>query len=345
MTVLAKNPHRTDARWAQLILDAAASGAGLSTGELLALAGFGGLDLHREMRVDQGLITALWTTAADHAGRPEIGLDLMQRLHPSAIGPLAFELMAAPTFREAAQDFFRHSPLISDMWRFDLIESGARASVRIRSTDPSAQISHHSFDAIVGACVLMTRDWLSGGHIGYDEVHFSHPHFGRAELYEQHLGCRCHFDAEETRLSLPAALLARAMPSADADVHAAIGAALESRQQAGNGLRIAVENCISHRINKGQPISRAVVAQTLGLSERALLRRLAEQQLSYRQISEQLLESLARRWLMRQSAESVAEQLGYSDAAALGKMIKRRTGQTITELRREAGISTRFRQA
>lgn len=336
---------RTDARWAQLILQAAASGAAVSPAELLHMAGLRAPDWSTERRIDQGVITAIWTTAAHHAGRPEIGLDLMQHLHPSAIGALAFELMAAPTFREAAQDFFRHSPLISDMWQFDLQEIGNRAIVRIRPTDPNAPVSHHSLDAIVGACVLMTRDWLSGGRIAYDEVEFAHPDFGRGELYAQRLGCRCRFNTAETRLSLPADRLALAMPAADADIHAAIHASLESRQRDTKDLRASIEQCIRRRISAGAQFSRALVAEELQMSERVLLRRLADQRLSFRQVSEQLVESLARRWLMRQPAESVAEQLGYCDAAALGKMIKRRTGQTITELRRQAGVTTRIRDA
>lgn len=80
--------------------------------------------------------------------------------------------------------------------------------------------------------------------------------------------------------------------------------------------------------------SRHTVSVKLEIGERTLLRRLKDENLTYKEVQEQVFEKLILRRLQRGEAmESIAEKLGYSDAKSLEKMFKRRTGLGIRQLR------------
>lgn len=80
--------------------------------------------------------------------------------------------------------------------------------------------------------------------------------------------------------------------------------------------------------------SRHTVFAKLEIGERTLLRRLKDENLTYKEVHAQVFEKLTLCRLQRGEAmESIAEKLGYSDAKSLGKILKRRTGLGIRQLR------------
>lgn len=85
-------------------------------------------------------------------------------------------------------------------------------------------------------------------------------------------------------------------------------------------------------------INEAGVARSLFVSKRTLARRLESEGTGYRQIREQFLEELARRYMLesRQTVDTVAASLGYHDAAAFRKAFKRWTGKTPRSFRAAA---------
>lgn len=66
--------------------------------------------------------------------------------------------------------------------------------------------------------------------------------------------------------------------------------------------------------------SRYTVFAKLEIGERTLLRRLKDENLTYKEVHEQVFEKLTLRRIQRGEAMgSIAEKLGYSDAKSLGK--------------------------
>lgn len=82
------------------------------------------------------------------------------------------------------------------------------------------------------------------------------------------------------------------------------------------------------------------VAARLGISERTLHRRLAADGYSYRQLDERVRRNMAERLLVDSSLglESIAQQLGYSEAAGFSRAFKRWTGYSPNQWRRRLPV-------
>ncbi|HXG27880.1 MAG TPA: AraC family transcriptional regulator ligand-binding domain-containing protein [Nevskiales bacterium] len=290
--------------------------------------------LFSHARIPQRSITALWRAAEQLTGRRDIGLDVLDHFHIAALGPLAYELLAAATFREAANDFLRHATLISETWQFTLCERKGRARIVIATRDSQAEVSHHSYDAIIAAALRFTRDWLSGGNVTFDEIWFRHPDFGLATRYRERLGCRCRFGATEYALCFDAALLDTPMPAADHEVHGALDQRLQRQMERLDPFSARVERALREILRAGAKPRRAIVATRLGLGERTMLRRLSAESETFSKLSRRVREQLARESLAAGATlAQTAEQLGYADAASLNKALKRWTGGGARSLR------------
>jgi AraC-like DNA-binding protein len=94
------------------------------------------------------------------------------------------------------------------------------------------------------------------------------------------------------------------------------------------------------------PDSRAVAA-ILGLSNRALRRRLAAQGATFRSLADDVVVELARRYLRdtELSIAAVAERLGYSEPGSFARAFRRWTAITPEEFRRNASAHEAARPA
>lgn len=287
-----------------------------------------------EARITQSDITALWKAADRLSGRADIGLDVLEHFHFQTLGPVAFKMMAARTFGQSIEEIFRHIPLISETWHFELSRQGSYGMVKYRLADPKAEVTHHSYDAFASACVRMLRDAYPSQLFRLEEIWLAHPDFGLVKNYEQRLGCHCRFNAPGYALCFDAKLLDMPLPSADPELYQTLDTRLDHQTRTRQSLSADIEKAILNLIEQGLPPSRQSVAARLELGERTLLRRLKAESKTYKTIQEAVCERLARQWLKHgDTTDSVAERLGYADAASLGKMLKRRTGLGIRALR------------
>ena len=109
---------------------------------------------------------------------------------------------------------------------------------------------------------------------------------------------------------------------------------LNARKSNVSALRIMVENAITPLLPHGT--ARAdVVAQALGMSERTLARRLAEEGTTFLEIQRVLKASLARRYLEEENfpISKIAWLLGFEEASSFTHACKRWTGKTPKQLR------------
>jgi AraC-like DNA-binding protein len=109
---------------------------------------------------------------------------------------------------------------------------------------------------------------------------------------------------------------------------------LHSRKSNTSGLRVTVENTISPLLPHGQA-KMNVVAKKLGMSDRTLTRRLAEEGVTFNEILQQLKASLSIRYLEDKSMpiSKIAWLLGFEDASSFSHACRRWTGKSPRELR------------
>jgi AraC-like DNA-binding protein len=114
----------------------------------------------------------------------------------------------------------------------------------------------------------------------------------------------------------------------------AVGAA--SRPSASRAPRALVENEVQKLLPHGKA-KRPSVAKTLGLSERTLTRKLADEGASYEQVVDQLRRSLALEYV-KEGGLSLSQKawlVGYEGSTSFNHAFRRWTGRSPSEARNE----------
>lgn len=324
----------TNLQWAQMIAQVIAEGCHVDRDRLFAEAKLSTNAWQSITRVNQDDITALWRAADRLGAPPDIALGVLEHFHFRTLGPLVFKMMVATTFRQSIIEALHQISLVSEAWRYSLSEQGNFGVMTFRLTNPKMEITHHSYDAFISACTRTMQDCFPGDNYRFAEIWFAHPDFGLRNKYEQLLGCTCKFNTSSYAICLESRVLDLPLASADPLLYESLDSRLKHQTLNLKNLSGSIETAILSLIDSDLIPSRKTVADKLGLGERTLLRRLQDEDISYKEIQEQVFEKLALHWLKRsESMNFIAEKLCYSDAASLRKMLKRRTGLSVRELR------------
>jgi len=169
------------------------------------------------------------------------------------------------------------------------------------------------------------------------QARFAHPAPPHAPAYERHLGCPCVFDAERHALRFSADTLARRARQANPIATALLRAGCETELAE-----------LAHRQGYGGSVARALarlgdpgasmkaVASLLGLGDRTLRRRLAEEGTTFSAIAGEVQRRIATRQLdcAQVRIEDVAANSGYSDAANFRRAFIRWTNMSPAQYRR-----------
>jgi AraC-like DNA-binding protein len=159
-----------------------------------------------------------------------------------------------------------------------------------------------------------------------------------ASKFAHFLGRNIEFGSDADEIVFPAGSAEWTLVNADLRLNKILLKVCEeslNRESATGALRIAVENAISPLLPHGQAHAN-VVAKKLGMSERTLLRRLAEEDVTFTQVLQHLKASLATRYLEddRMPISRIAWLLGFDDASSFSHACRRWTGKSPRELRR-----------
>ncbi|AMO69165.1 AraC family transcriptional regulator [gamma proteobacterium BDW918] len=322
------------AQWANMVANVTAAACGFDREQLFKEAGIPLSAWDSVSRVNQEELTALWKLAQRLTGRVDLGLDVLEHFHFRTIGSLAFKMMVAKTFRQSILEALDQISLVSEVWKFSLTEERGLGVMRFRLANPSLEVTHYSYDAFICACVRVLQDCFPNNTYKYAEIWFAHPDFGLKDIYEAKLSSHCRFNCKEYALCLDAKLLDLPLQSADPQLYESLDTSLDYQVRTLNSQSAIIEKAILKLIDEGVAPSRQTVSAKLEIGERTLLRRLKDENLTYKEVQEQVFEKFTLRQLQRgESMEAIAEKLGYSDAKSLGKMLKRRTGLGIRQLR------------
>jgi AraC-like DNA-binding protein len=111
-------------------------------------------------------------------------------------------------------------------------------------------------------------------------------------------------------------------------------AAVAGRRGDMSHLRTRVENAISSMLPHGRVVVEDV-ARSLGMSERALTRKLSDEGLKFTEILQQLRRDLAARYLddRKLQVSKIAWLLGFHEVSAFTHAFKRWTGKTPSQVR------------
>ncbi len=269
--------------------------------------------------------------ATDLLGDPELGLHLGQTIRLAHFGTLGYLFHACGTLGGALSRLEKYQRLAYDFNPMQ-VQISATAVELVWSTDqglPGRRVDECAITALITlarALVPRPADPL--------RVQFVNPP-PAAESQEElrrFFGCPVIFAGADTRVALPAELIAEPLSNPDAGLRDLLESQAQIMLQSlpqQNDLAQRVALQLARALPNGAP-SQADVAQALGLSTRSLHRGLARVGLQYREVLARTRQQLANRYLAdpRLQLAEVAQLCGYSEQSAFTRAYKSWSGVT-----------------
>jgi AraC-like DNA-binding protein len=251
-----------------------------------------------------------------------------RRYHPTTHGMWGFALLSSPNVRSAIEVSLRYFDLSYSFNRVSFEVSGREARLIYDSSDNPDDLQAALVERDLGALVTFKHD-IHGKMLPLQSLQLRTSRPAYAAAFAPLFGVEPRFGAERNCLTFDADMLELRHPLADAF-----------------GLRVCEEQCrllIERRGDRsgvagtvraqilrrpGEFPSMKVVAAQLGTSTRTLHNQLARESTSYRELMEEIRETLAEELLSasRLSVDEIAQRLGYADTSSFVSAFKRWKG-------------------
>jgi AraC-like DNA-binding protein len=277
----------------------------------------------------------LWRLAVEATGDPSFGLEVARHTSPITFHALGFSLAASGSVREAFDRMVRYYRLVSDITTIRFEERGPNYRVEIL-TEPSIHPGIEAIDAVVAVAVRLCRS-LTDRQFSPVGVELQRQAPPDPAPFARCFRAPITFGASADALTLPKDRCDERIPGANPEVArandliAAQALARWDRSQLADRVRIL----LTDRLPTGAP-SQAEVARTLGMSPRALQRRLTVETTTYAALIDDTRRELALAYLRegRYSMTDIGYLLGFSGAASFTRAFRRWTGQTPSDYQR-----------
>lgn len=329
--------HRTpsvSASLTQAVLLAAAR-LGLDRAALLTASGLQEAQLgDPDARIDFPHQERLWDAIQARLPNPEPGLALGRALSPASFSALGYLLQSSTTLGEALESALRYQRLVGEGGHVTIEAQPEVIWVAYRPLNPEQSATRPRALALLGFWARQLKALLPGLQLA--GCRFMHRQPEHIDDYAAAFACPLHFEAQDYALGLPKAMVGVALPQANAPLrdllrqHAeGLLARLPSASVSGRVVAL-----LGEQLTRGEP-GRAALASELGLSERTLQRRLAEEGNSYQQLLADTRRQLAERYIGEGNlpATDIAALLGYSEPSVFFRAFRHWTGLTPGEYR------------
>ncbi|EDM80381.1 putative transcriptional regulator [Plesiocystis pacifica SIR-1] len=258
---------------------------------------------------------------------PGLGIRLGARAPVPILGLMGFALMTSATLGDALRQLVELLPAQSDAFRLDFVSGEGQATLYLSVPGDFGRCQDIALVAsIVG--VQGVASHLTGRVVPIvGELAVAAPEGWREVGLPE--GMRCTFDAPEHRVVFRTEDLERPVVSAEPVANRLIvGQVREQLARLPEGQSLAER---SRRLLEDEPRLRsaAQLARALGVSERALRRRLAEAGTSFREQRDAALRRRAIALLEQPeiSLSDIAERLGFADSPSFSRAFARWVGE------------------
>ncbi len=299
-------------------VDAAALCAAAGEHDLLARDG--------ETRTSIERTWDLWAAGTQRSGERTLATRFGLATRLEDLGLYGFAILTAPTVREATSRASRFLGLVSDSGRLVVVERAGSAHLRFER-EGARSLGHSAANETVLAQWLAALRQVVGPVAGID-LGFRHAASAAdAKRIEATLGCRVRWRSAHDEVVAPRELLDQPLRTRNDEMSSYFGAEVQSREAeraAAGGLEGQVRHCVASALADGEPQIEAV-ARELGWSERTLRRRLAESEVSFRDLVQEVRRERASMLLedARLSLTEIAFALGFSEASAFTRAARR----------------------
>ena len=279
---------------------------------------------------------ALHELLDQHLG-PAFSVRIGQQMQIDDYGVLGLSWRTCVNAGEIFKRSERYFQLLSNTYVFKVEAAGNLSHIylyRQAHRRGVALSNQATFSATVVVLQAMTET-----DIAPVQVAFQHEPPRSLDGYHEAFGCPVLFNQPHNCMTYTTAALATRTAKADASIHQFLMARVN---EATNGIEVStnriceeVELLIQDALPSGIP-SVVQVAEHMGMSNRTLTRRLAENGVTFRDLIKKTQEGVAKK-LLKGTARSVAEiafETGFSEQSAFNRAFKRWTGLSPIEYRK-----------
>lgn len=326
---------------------------------LLAVAAARGLDAEALLRevgiapeilrephagVPVARVHALVRRLLARTGDAALGLEAARHYHAETFGLLGAVAALAPTARKVVRLFLDYVDLTYTFFVVDFVETDdGLGRIVIVDDEDLGPLRRFYVDRELAFVCAIAREFWPDRHRGLlHAVEFDYPEPPEADRYRAYFPCPVRFGAERATFVLDLAHDERR-----AGQNALGLALLEEQLSAFAGARRDGEP-LTRRVRREMTLAIALrqtlpelstIAAGMGLSERALRRRLAAEGTSFRVLADEVIARLAKQYLAdrTRSVADVAARLGYAEPASFVRAFRRAVGTTPDAFRSAKG--------
>jgi AraC-like DNA-binding protein len=280
-------------------------------------------------------LDALVERALDLTNDPALGLHWWDRATFGAFGAVGHALSVARSFRAGTELMVRYWPLFSSVPLISLRDEPGLFRITLKRHSPSLRVHRTYMEAAAFALRRLLRQ-CAGIHGVPRSISFDYPAPDYLADYETVLRCPLQFDAAATEIVIDEEHAQRPQPNYSADLEARLREYADAllAQQGHDGLSARVLQLLRTRPDTLRS-TMDEVATLLGTSGRTLRRRLQTEGMPFPVLVQRVQREQAEAMLLdpTRSVKQVAHALGFADASAFHRAVRRWTGKSPTALR------------
>ncbi len=281
----------------------------------------------------------LFEAAAKALNDPLFALRLTQNVDPREFGALAYLGISSKTLGDSLLNLQRYMRVATGAWNMEVVVQGDLAVLEITPDHPDFFNYQRATDWFIANLIHCYQLFIARTYPPI-EVQFVAPlaeHEIQAE-YERLLGCPVSFECEKCKIILDREALQFPIKSSDMRLLKVLkmhcDQFLQDQELVQSEFITSVQKKIIDLLPSGHSKAKFIAAE-LDLTQRTMLRRLADEGTSFSELRETIRRDLASKYLQDKSLslKEITYLLGYSDQSAFSVAFKRWNGCTPKEAR------------
>lgn len=303
---------------------------GANFSEFCADLGIAPEDLNNsEKLVDFEPAARVWDIALEQTGDPLLGLHIGEEISPGILGMTGYLMQNCRSLHEAMLAFCKFNKVFSSIFEYRFHDDKNLTHIHFQPHEfwmkKYPESARQSVDLSMSG-LLRLFHLLVDRRIVPVKAELAYPKRS-IEEYERILGCAVKFNSVKNTLTFDENTVKLPVSRHDVSLFSFFNDTLQQKLEERTKLKGFAETLKTQILTKfkGQVPPIEIAASTVGLTTRSLQRKLKEENVSYRELGNQIKKELTGSILKNSNVKvkDIAALLGYSDSSAFRKAFKK----------------------
>ncbi|UZE95587.1 AraC family transcriptional regulator [Alkalimarinus alittae] len=287
--------------------------------------------LEKAQRLTMDETVNLWGACISETRDPFFGLHLGEQVRPSTFHIVGYTLMNSASLCEAFDKLNQYQRLISEGGVFQRVPSAKGVWLIYHPRPATIPFFYHQIDAVLTAFLAFSR-WVTGKKIQPIEVSLNRVSVDSLDEYKRVFNVTPNFNAEFDGLLMTHDTMSLPLLEADEELREIHERHARQRLIALQKTKTTADqvSMILQTHMADSDAGRLFVAKKIGLNEKGLQRKLAEEGVTFQGLYNEIRKRLALDYVSDTGIPlaEVSIMLGFSDSSAFYRAFKRWTGCT-----------------